>query len=105
MGLWARRMSIFTNFINGLKKSFDGKDHLRQINNCKSCGKPSFFSTCLKCEMDETYRGWGKRWVLNHAQNVNQQRGMIGHGEKMTVNQQDMQPVKAVEQNSSTQKH
>ena len=28
---------------------------------------------------------------------------MIGHGERMTVNQQDMQPVKDVEQNSNTQ--
>ena len=30
---------------------------------------------------------------------------MIGHGVRMMVNQQDIQPVKAVEQNSSTQKH
>ena len=29
--------------------------------DCKLCGKPSFFSTCLKCEMDETYRGWNKK--------------------------------------------
>ena len=54
-------MNIFTNFIKGLKKSFDGKDHFISLKTCKLCGKPSFFSTCLKCEMDETYRGWGKR--------------------------------------------
>jgi len=50
---------IFTNFINGLKKSFSGKYYLRELNKCKSCGKPSFFSTCLKCETDQAYKGWG----------------------------------------------
>ena len=53
--------NLLTNFINGLRKSFDGKDHLRALNKCKSCGKPSFFHTCLKCEMDETYKGWDKK--------------------------------------------
>ena len=57
-------MSIFTNFINGLKKSFSGKDYLRDINRCKICYKPSFFSTCLKCETDDAYRGWNKTGKL-----------------------------------------
>ena len=52
---------IFTNFINGLKKSFSGRDYLRNINQCEMCGKPSFFSTCLKCETDQAYRGWNKK--------------------------------------------
>lgn len=52
--------NILSNFYHGLKKSFDGKDHLRSLNKCKTCGKPSFFSSCLKCEMDEAYRGWNK---------------------------------------------
>jgi hypothetical protein len=51
-------MKLFEGFINGLKKSFSGKDYLREINKCNKCTKPSFFSTCLKCEMDEAYRGW-----------------------------------------------
>tara|TARA_R100000406_G_scaffold92764_1_gene82129 strand:- start:293 stop:466 length:174 start_codon:yes stop_codon:yes gene_type:complete len=54
-------MSIFTNFIKGLKKSFDGKDYLRDINRCKECGNPSFFATCLKCEVDIAYRNWNKK--------------------------------------------
>ena len=49
------------NFINGLKKSFDGKDYLREINRCNKCDNPSFFGTCLKCETDEAYRGWNKK--------------------------------------------
>ena len=51
-------MKLFEGFINGLKKSFSGKDYLREINKCNKCAKPSFFPTCLKCEMDEAYRGW-----------------------------------------------
>jgi hypothetical protein len=50
-----------SNFINGLKKSFDGKDYLREINQCDRCGKPSFFDSCLKCETDDAYRGWNKK--------------------------------------------
>ena len=50
-------LSIITGFINGLKKSFSGKDYLRNINQCDKCGKPSFFKSCLKCETDEAYRG------------------------------------------------
>ena len=100
MGCWGKGiMGFFTNFINGLRKSFDGKDHLRQINNCKSCGKPSFFLTCLKCEMDETYRGWDKKWVLNHAQSVRHQKDMIGLGVRMMDIPQDILLVKDVEQN------
>ena len=54
------KMNIFTNFINGLRKSFSGKDYLREINQCNSCGRPSFFNSCLKCETDDAYRGWNK---------------------------------------------
>ena len=52
------RQSIH-NFIGGLKKSFSGKDYLREINQCDKCGKPSFFNSCLKCEVDDVYRGFG----------------------------------------------
>ena len=52
---------MFRNFIKGLKKSFDGKDYLRDINQCDKCGKPSFFNSCLKCETDEAYRGWNQK--------------------------------------------
>jgi len=54
-------MKLFDGFINGLKKSFSGKDYLREINTCRRCGKPCFFDSCLKCETDEAYRGWGKK--------------------------------------------
>ena len=54
-------MGIVSNFIKGLKKSFNGKDYLRDINQCDKCGKLSFFSSCLKCETDEAYRGWNKK--------------------------------------------
>ena len=50
-----------SNFVNGLKKSFDGKDYLREINQCDKCGKPSFFDSCLKCETDDAYRGWNSK--------------------------------------------
>jgi len=53
-------MKLLEGFVKGLKKSFSGKDYLRNINQCEKCGKPSFFSTCLLCETDEAYRGWGK---------------------------------------------
>ena len=52
---------VIKEFINGLRKSFSGKDYLRDINQCDKCGRPSFFGTCLKCETDEAYRGWGKK--------------------------------------------
>jgi hypothetical protein len=48
-------MSILTNFINGLKKSFDGKDYLRNISQCDQCGKPSYCVTCLYCETKRSY--------------------------------------------------
>lgn len=51
---------MIKEFINGLRKSFSGKDYLRDINQCDKCGRPSFFATCLKCETDEAYRGWDK---------------------------------------------
>ena len=49
-------MGIFTNFIKGLKKSFDGKDHLREIYQCAICGKPSWSSWCQWCELEFKYR-------------------------------------------------
>ena len=51
------------NFLKQLKKSFDGKDYLREINQCHYCGKPSFFSTCLMCETNDAYEGWEKKWL------------------------------------------
>lgn len=54
----------FFNFCKGLKKSFSGEDYLRDINQCVKCGKPSFFSSCLKCETDDAYRGWGSTGKL-----------------------------------------
>jgi len=53
-------LNFFTNFIEGLKKSFSGKDYLREINQCHTCGKPSFFGNYLKCEIDEAYKGYNK---------------------------------------------
>ena len=41
-------------------KSFNGKDYLRELNKCDTCGKDSFFASCLKCEVDRAYRGWEK---------------------------------------------
>jgi len=51
------KMSLITNFINGLKKSFSGNQYTRKLNKCAICGKDSFFNTCLSCEMDEAYKG------------------------------------------------
>jgi hypothetical protein len=48
--------NYLSSFIRGLRKSFNGKDYLRDINQCDKCGKPSFFGTCLKCETDEAYK-------------------------------------------------
>jgi hypothetical protein len=58
---WWLDISIISNFIIGLKKSFSGKDYLREINQCDKCGKPSFFDSCLKCEVDEAYKGYNKK--------------------------------------------
>jgi hypothetical protein len=52
---------LLSGFIKGLKKSFSGRDYLRDINQCDKCGSPSFFDSCLKCETDEAYRGWNKK--------------------------------------------
>ena len=52
---------IFDNFIKGLKKSFDGKEHLREINTCRRCNKPCFFDSCLKCEVDDVYKEHNKK--------------------------------------------
>ena len=51
---------LLSGFLTGLKKSFSGRDFLRNVNQCVNCGKPSFFSTCLKCETDDAYKGWNK---------------------------------------------
>ena len=55
-GKSGRIMGILRNFIRGLAKSFDGKDYLRDINQCNRCGKPSFTTTCLHCETKKSYR-------------------------------------------------
>ena len=49
---------MIKGFINGLRKSFSGKRYTRKLNTCNRCGKPSFFNSCLKCEVDEAYRGY-----------------------------------------------
>ena len=48
-------MGIFSNFINGLYKSFSGKDYLREIYQCEKCAKPSFTNMCQFCETTEAY--------------------------------------------------
>ena len=48
--------NILRNFIKGLKKSFDGKDYLRNIPQCDECGKPSFCVTCQFCETANAYK-------------------------------------------------
>ena len=51
-------MSIINDmksFVNGLKKSFSGRDYLRDICQCDKCGKPSFSTTCLYCETVRSY--------------------------------------------------
>jgi len=50
-------MSFIANFIRGLKKSFDGKDYLREIHQCYSCGKPSWSNQCQICELKDVYDG------------------------------------------------
>jgi len=47
--------SIVSNFIRGLKKSFSGKSYLRELNECKLCGKPSFTNICLYCKTQQDY--------------------------------------------------
>jgi len=48
-------MGILSNFFKGLKKSFDGKDHLREIHQCELCGKPSWSLWCQWCELKANY--------------------------------------------------
>lgn len=52
---------ILDGLINGLKKSFNGKSYLRKLNKCDKCGKDSYMYRCLKCEVDEAYRGYNDR--------------------------------------------
>jgi hypothetical protein len=47
---------LLSGFLNGLRKSFSGKDFLRDVYKCKVCNEPSFFGSCLKCETDDAYR-------------------------------------------------
>jgi len=47
--------SIVSNFIRGLKKSFNGKDYLRELNKCKVCNKPAFTNICLYCKTKQDY--------------------------------------------------
>lgn len=51
-------MSIFSGFIDGLKKSFSGKTYTRKLYTCIICREDSFFGTtiCLKCEVDDIWR-------------------------------------------------
>jgi len=43
-------MSIFSGFIEGLKKSFTfSKDFLRNINHCEICHEPSYAYICQLC--------------------------------------------------------
>ncbi len=46
---------VLKEFINGLRKSFSGKDYLREINQCDKCGKPSFSKWCMICEVEQRY--------------------------------------------------
>ena len=55
---------MIRGFIEGLKKSFSGKNYLREINTCRRCDKPCFFDSCLKCEVDEAYRGYERNGKL-----------------------------------------
>ena len=52
---------LLSGFLNGLRKSFSGKDFLRDIYKCNVCGEPSFFGSCLKCETDDAYRRSNKK--------------------------------------------
>jgi hypothetical protein len=51
---------IIIEFIKKLKRSLDEKNYLINTNQCNMCGKPSFFNTCLKCEINEAYEGYEK---------------------------------------------
>ena len=49
-----KKMSRIIKFMTSL---FHKSDIM--IGMCHS-GKPSFFSSCLKCEVDDAYKGWNK---------------------------------------------
>ena len=49
-------MSIFTNFINGLRKSFSGKQYTRDLNVCVTCGEPAFTNMCGYCRSVSHYK-------------------------------------------------
>ena len=44
-------MGIFSNFINGLYKSFSGKDYLREIYQCEKCAK--LYQNCCSKQCKE----------------------------------------------------
>ena len=50
-------MNILRNFLKGLRKSFDGKDYLREVHRCKDCGEKSWSIQCQVCEMKDVYNG------------------------------------------------
>ena len=51
--LYTSGMSLFSGFINGLKKSFSGKRYSRKLSKCMICGEPCFSDwICLNCEVD-----------------------------------------------------
>lgn len=58
-------LHFFTNFINGLKKSFSGKDYLRDLHQCDICAKPSFSAWCQWCEVKKRYEDsdGDKKWT------------------------------------------
>jgi len=46
-------MSLFSGFIQGLRKSFSGKRYSRKLSKCMICGEPCFSDwICLNCEVD-----------------------------------------------------
>ena len=46
---------VLKEFINGLRKSFNGRDYLRDIHQCEKCGQPSFSKWCMVCEVEQRY--------------------------------------------------
>ena len=46
---------VLKEFINGLRKSFNGRDYLRDIYQCEKCGQPSFAKWCMVCEVEQRY--------------------------------------------------
>jgi hypothetical protein len=56
-------VNILNKFLNSLSKSFDGKDHLREINQCEVCNEPSFTHICLYCKTQQDYN---KQYEKDH---------------------------------------